>query len=212
MPGASVDEVEWIGRTTMMKRILLGVVTASVAFFAIAVPAAAQDRPSYELPAIEVAVLQNVLHQQAIALYEFPDRWLEAAKLHKQAADELPKNDAAQFYGFNRAALLFFYAGEFDDARRAMEDAAEVAEATGDIYTAANAFVDAAFVATAEGFAGKRREMVREARHLSESEWLTPEEKADILERIDGAPAGPESARVALAVRLGSPMTLAADR
>ena len=195
----------------MMKRILFRVVAAAVAFVALAAPAAAQDRPSYELPAIEVAVLQNDLHQQAIALYEFPDRWEEAARLHKQAADDLGRNDAGQFFGYSRAGLLFFYAGEYDDARRAMEDAAEVAEATGDIFTAANAFVDAAFVATAEGYAGKRREMVSEARELSESVWLTPEEKADILERIEGAPAGPESARVALAVRLGSPMTLAAD-
>ena len=195
-----------------MKRNLLGVVAAAVASFAIAAPAVAQDRPSYELPAIEVAVLQSGLHQQAIALYEFPDRWLEAAELHKEAADNLPRNDAGQFFGYSRAGLLFFYTGEFDDARRSMEDAAEVAAATGDIFTAANAFVDAAFVATAEGYAGKRREMVREARELSESVWLTPEEKADILERIEGAPAGPASARVALAVRLGSPMTLAADR
>jgi hypothetical protein len=79
------------------------------------------------------------------------------------------------------------------------------------VFTAANTYVDAAFVAIAEGFAGKKREFVREARELAESEWLTAEEKADILARIDGAPAGPASARVALAMRLGSPMTLAAD-
>ncbi len=196
----------------MMKRNLLGVVAASVAIVAIAAPATAQDRPSYELPAIEVAVMQNNLHQTAMSLYELPGYWELAADLHKQAADDLPRNDAGQFFGYSRAALLYFYAGEFDDARRSMEDAAEVAEATGDVFTAANAYVDAAFIAIAEGFAGKKREFVQEARDLSESEWLTAEEKADILARIEGAPAGPESARLALAMRLGSPTTLVAGR
>jgi len=195
----------------MMKRNLLRAVTASVATFAIAAPAAAQDRPSFELPAIEVTVLQSDLHQVAISLYELPSYWELAGDLHKRAADNLPRNAAGQFFGYSRAAVLYFHAGEFADARRSMEDAAEVAEATGDIFTAANTYVDAAFVAIAEGFAGKKREFVRDARELAGSEWLTAEEKADILARIEGAPAGPASARVALAVRLGTPMTLAAD-
>ncbi len=195
----------------MRKMRLLGVVAASAAGFVAAAPAAAQDRPSFELPAIEVVALQSSLHQVAISLYELPSYWELAGDLHKQAADNLPRNDAGQFFGYSRAAVLYFHAGEFDDSRRAMEDAAQVAVATGDVFTAANAYVDAAFVAIAEGFAGKKREFVREARELAESEWLTAEEKAGILARIDGAPAGPASARVALAMRLGTPMTLAAD-
>jgi ATP/maltotriose-dependent transcriptional regulator MalT len=196
---------------TMMKRTVLGVVAAAVAFVALAAPATAQDRPSYELPAIEVAVLQNDLHQTAISLYEIPTFWKLAGDLHKQAAENLPRNDAGQFFGFNRAAVLYFHAGEFDDARRAMEDAAEVAHATGDEYVAASTYVDAAFIAIAEGFAGKKREFVRQARLLLDSESLTAEERAEILSRIEGEPAGPRSAQVALAARLGSPMTLAAD-
>jgi len=193
----------------MRKMRLLGVVAASAAVIVAAAPAAAQDRPSFELPAIEVSVLQNDLHQTAISLYELPMYWGLAGDLHKQAAENLPRNSAGQFFGFSRAAVLYFHAGEFDDARRSMEDAAEVAEATGDLYTAANAYVDAAFIAIAEGFVGKKREFVGEARVLADSEGITGEERADILARIDGAPAGPASARVALAIRLGTPMTLA---
>ena len=190
---------------------LLEAVAASAAVLVAVAPATAQDRPSFELPAIEVTVLQSDLHQVAISLYELPSYWELAGDLHKQAADNLPKNAAGQFFGYSRAAVLYFHAGEFDDARRSMEDAAEVAEATGDVFTAANAYVDAAFVAIAEGYAGKKREFVREAIELADSDWITAEEKADILARIDGAPAGPASARVALAMRLGTPMTLAAD-
>ena len=188
---------------------LLGAVAASAAVIVAAAPAAAQDRPSYELPAIEVSVLQTDLHQTAISLYELPTFWELAGDLHLQAAENLPRNDAGQFYGFSRAAVLYFHAGEFDASRRAMEDAAEVAEATGDFFVAANTYVDAAFIAIAEGYAGKKREFVREARDLADSVSITDEERAEILARIEGAPAGPSSARVALAMRLGTPMTLA---
>ena len=190
---------------------LLEAVAASAAILVAVAPATAQDRPSFELPAIEVTVMQSDLHQTAISLYELPSYWELAGDLHKAAADNLPRNAAGQFFGYSRAAVLYFPAGEFDDARRSMEDAAEVAAATGDFYTAANAYVDAAFVAIAEGYAGKKREFVREAVELADSEWITGEEKADIMARIEGAPAGPASARVALAMRLGSPMMLAAD-
>lgn len=188
---------------------LLEAVAASAAVIVAAAPVAAQDRPSYELPAIEVSVLQTDLHQTAISLYEFPAFWELAGDLHLQAAENLPRNDAGQFFGFSRAAVLYFHAGEFDQSRRAMEDAAEVAEATGDLFVAANTYVDAAFIAIAEGYAGKKREFVREARDLADSSKITPEERAEILARIEGAPSGPASARVALAMRLGTPMTLA---
>ena len=190
---------------------VLEAVAASAAILVAVAPAAAQDRPSFELPAIEVTVMQSDLHQTAISLYEIPSFWELAGDLHKAAADNLPRNAAGQFFGYSRAAVLYFHAGEFDDARRSMEDAAEVAAATGDFYTAANAYVDAAFVAIAEGYPGKKREFVGEAVELADSEWITAEEKADIMARIEGAPAGPASARVALAMRLGSPMTLMAD-
>jgi hypothetical protein len=186
----------------MRKGTILGgaVLVAAIA----ATPARAQDRPTYELPAIEVTVLQTDLHQRAMELYELPDRWAEAADLHRQAAERLTDNDAGQFFGFSRASLLYFYAGESGKARKNMERAARVAEATGDVLTAANAWVDAAFIAVAEGYAGKKREFVAEARTLADSDLMSDEARAEILARIDGAPTGPASARVALAHRFGS--------
>ncbi len=190
-------------------KLLLGA-AAAFAAIAIARPAVAQDRPSYELAAIEVSVMHNSLHQQAMELYEFPERWMEAGDLHKQAAESLRKNAAGQYFGFSRAALLYFHAGEFDDARRSMEKAAHVAEATGDVLTAANAYVDAAFIAIAEGFAGKKREFVAEARDLAGSELLTLDQREQVIRRIEGAPAGAASVRAALNQRFGEIATLAA--
>jgi len=192
----------------MRKGTILGgaVLVAAIA----ATPARAQDRPTYELPAIEVTVLQTDLHQRALELYEVPERWGEAADLHRKAAEQLLDNDAGQFFGFSRASLLYFYAGETGEARRSMERAARVAEATGDVLTAANAWVDAAFIAVAEGYAGKTREFVAEARTLVDSDLVSDEARAGILARIEGAPAGAASARVALANRFGSVAALRA--
>lgn len=171
--------------------------------------AVAQDRPMYELPAIEVSVMQNDLHRQAIDLYEIPERWGEAADLHREAAESLPENDAGQFFGYSRAALLYFYADELPAARRSMTDAAKVALATGDVLTAAHAYVDAAFIAIAESYDGKTREFVADAKEVAGSEFLTDEERESILLRIDGAPAGVASATVALAQRYGTLQSLA---
>ena len=192
----------------MRKGTILGGAVAVTALVAVNT-AVAQERPTYELPAIEVEVLQTDLHQQAIDLYEIPERWGEAADLHREAAENLPRNDAGQFFGYSRAALLYFYAGELPEARRSMEDAAEVAEATGDALTAAHAYVDAAFIAIAEDFDGMEREFVADARSVAASEVLTESERESVEIRIEGAPAGVSSATVALSNRFGTLQALA---
>ena len=192
----------------MRKGPILGGVVAVTALVA-ANTAVAQERPTYELPAIEVEVLQTDLHQQAMDLYEIPERWGEAAALHREAAENLPKNDAGQVFGYSRAALLYYYAGELPEARRSMEDAAEVAEATGDLLTAAHAYVDAAFIAIAEDYDGMEREFVADARSVAASEVLTESERESVEIRIEGAPAGVSSATVALADRFGTLQALA---
>lgn len=157
------------------------------------VPAFGQDRPTYELPPITVVALQeaDVLHAQAIALYETPARWTEAARLHVLASESLSKNDARSFQGFDRAARLFYYSGDHAAARKAMEKAAGVALATGDVLTAARAYVDAAFIAVHEGFPAKKREFVAEARKLADSEHMPSADREAILDRIEGGGARP---------------------
>ncbi len=181
---------------------------ALVAIAAVPAVASAQDREMFELPAIQVDVFQNPLHVAAMQLYETPARWEEAGELHEHAARQLVKNDAGQFFGYSRAAVLYLYSGNTARSRKAMEKAASVAEATGDVLTAANAWVDAAFIAIAEGYAGKRREFVANARSLAESEQLTGADRDAILARIDGAPTSAAGARLAMVSRLALPGTL----
>lgn len=185
--------------------------TAAAALLAVAaIPgtADAQERETFELPAIRVEAFRNPLHLAAMELYETPERWEEAGELHEQAAKELVKNDAGQFFGYSRAAALYLYAGELDRSRRAMEKAASVAEATGDVFTAANAWVDAAFIAIAEGFAGAKREFVANALELAQSELLSEADRDAIIRRIEGAPTTATMARLAAAERLTSPAVL----
>ena len=176
---------------------------AAIAAAISAAPALAQDRPTYELEAITVEVLStsHAMHQAAIALYEQPERWDEAARLHLKAAQSFPENAASAFHGYDRAARIFFYIGEYDDARRAMEDAVEVALATGDLVTAANASADVAIIALYEGYAGKKRQFAAEAIELANSDLVDEDDRAEILERIDGVERSSSTLAVAFLTR-----------
>jgi hypothetical protein len=126
-----------------------------------AVAQEAELRPMYELPTIIVLapVEGDPLYDQAMALYE-QARWEDAAMLHRGAAESMPENDANAYVQYDRAARLYFYAGDFGEARKMMEHAASIAEATGDMESAAYRHIDAAFIAVWEGYPGKRREHV----------------------------------------------------
>ncbi len=140
----------------------------------------------YELPVVTVVALSEAdeLHLEAVALYETPERWTEAARLHEQAAGELAPKDARAFAAYDRAARLYFYAGDYADARRNMERAANVAVATGDVVTAAHAYIDAAFITLWEGRSGKEGELTRRAELLSGSDLVGGAERDEILVRI----------------------------
>ncbi|MFQ5530007.1 MAG: hypothetical protein ACE5FP_06600 [Gemmatimonadota bacterium] len=139
---------------------------AALAAFLWPSAAQAQDdpRPMYELPTITVSVLSEAdpLYETASGLYQAGD-WKGAAELYRGAAEDMPENDANSYISYDMAARLYFYAHEFTDSREMMERAAEVADATGDVVSAAYRHVDAAFIAVWEGFPGKRREHVEAA-------------------------------------------------
>jgi tetratricopeptide (TPR) repeat protein len=129
--------------------------------------AVAQDeamRPMYELPTITITapVETDPLYERVTALYE-QARWVDAAKLHREAAESMPKNDPNAYIQYDRAGRLYFYGGEYGNSRNMMENAAEIAEATGDMVSAAYRHIDAAFIAVWEGYPGMRREHVATA-------------------------------------------------
>ena len=134
---------------------------------------AGQDapRPMYELPTITVTVLSesDPLFETASGLYQAGD-WQAAAELYRNAAEGMPRNDADSYVPYDMSARLYFYAGDYGSSREMMERAASVAEAAGDLVSAAFRHVDAAFIAIWEGYPAKRREHVRMAETMAMSE------------------------------------------
>jgi tetratricopeptide (TPR) repeat protein len=148
---------------------------ASLALVALPGAARAQEpRPMYELPSITVMAPSEAdpLYETASALYQAGD-WEGAAVVYRNAAEAMPKNDPNSYTTFDQSARLYFYAGKFSDARDMMEKTAGVAEATGDLVSAAYRHVDAAFIAVWEGYPGKRREHVQVAEQYAAGEGFT---------------------------------------
>jgi len=109
------------------------------------------------------------LFETASGLYQAGD-WAGAAQLYRDAAESMPENDANAYVPYDMSARLYFYAGDYGSSREMMEHAAVVAEATGDIVSAAYRHVDAAFIAVWEGYPSKRREHVAAAESMAASE------------------------------------------
>ena len=143
---------------------ILSTVTVVALLLPAALSAQEQARPTYELPSITVMAPSDTdpLYESAAAMYQAGE-WEAAAQLYRDAAEGMPQNDPNSYLTFDQSARLYFYAGEFGNARKMMEQAAEVAEATGDMVSAAYRHVDAAFIAVWEGYPGKRREHVMTA-------------------------------------------------
>ena len=174
---------------------------SSLVFLVPAVAAAQEDmsaemepqRAMYELPALTiVAPGESPLDQQAAELYE-AGNWADAAQLYYDAAEGMPRNDADSYRAYDMAGRLYFYSRDYGNARRSMERAAEVAEATGDIVSAALRHVDAAFIAVWEGYPASRRDHVARAKeHAAKSEFGEKDaKKLDAL--IQGVEALPVS-------------------
>lgn len=153
--------------------------------------AAAEQRPMYELPSLSVVVSgATALDERAATLYQQGD-WSDAAKLYRDAAEQMPDADPNSYSSYDMAARLYFYGDEYRTAREMMERAAEVAEATGDVVSAAYRHVDAAFIAVWEGYPGSRREHVSAAKALAGEEEFGEQHAQKIQALIHGVGALP---------------------
>jgi hypothetical protein len=167
---------------------------AALAAFVLPGPAGAQEvpRPMYELPTITVTVLSEAdpLYETASTLYQAGD-WMGAAELYRGAAEGMPENDANSYVPFDMSARLYFYANEFTESREMMERAAAVADATGDVVSAAYRHVDAAFIAVWEGYPGMRREHVAAAEKYAGAEGFDEAAADRVMALIRGVDALP---------------------
>jgi tetratricopeptide (TPR) repeat protein len=127
--------------------------------------------------------LAGQLAQQARDASEEMDTFKEASSLYRQAAETLGDHpDAADH--LVHAGRLAYYTG---DERRAIEDfraAGERALEWGDVLVAAQAFLDAAWVAAEEERGAEAMELAQRAERLSSSPLIQRQERASLLSRI----------------------------
>lgn len=151
----------------------------------------AEQRAMYELPTLSIEIAQNTpMGEQAMALFE-QGKWDEAARLYRDAADGLADNSVEAYQAYDLAARLYFYGHDYGSARAMMERAATVAQATGDVVSAAYRHIDAAFIAVWEGYPGSRRDHVEAAERLSADPGMSAEHAARIKALIHGVRALP---------------------
>lgn len=126
------------------------------------------------------------LHDRAVALYARPDKHEQAAHLLRQECELRTPEDPLTYRCLSMGAKLFYYAAELLDARAMMERAAENAQRRGDVFGAAESFVEAAAIARKQkGEGPKARELLEKAQLLATSPFLDEIRRGWILARID---------------------------
>ncbi|HEU4565003.1 MAG TPA: hypothetical protein VFS05_10160 [Gemmatimonadaceae bacterium] len=128
------------------------------------------------------------MEQQAEALRSHPRRWYEAARLYVRAAGLRGGSDPRATKDLQQAAHLYFALNELDSASTAMRRAGDAAMARGDVVLAADAYLNAAWVAGRDGDAPAMHDFLDRARALASSPLLTSDQRRSILERA-GYPA-----------------------
>ena len=162
---------------------------SAVVFAATALPSIADAQLSAKSSAPTSRIARAIeLEEKALALHGAPSRASEAAWLHKQAASLRDPADPAGVQQLAVAAHLFNYANRPFDARRTMEEAAERALGMGDLVRAAQAYVEATFLAKAQNNRSEMNRLGRKALLLTHSPRLTPEERRLLTNRIGSDP------------------------
>ena len=111
-----------------------------------------------------------------------------AARLREQAAALRAPEDSAGFRSLRRAAALRYGIGDNVAARDLMERAGDQAIARGDVFNAATAYIDAAYVAAAVREPERVRHLVTRGTLLMRSPLLTPEQRAALERTVAQAP------------------------
>jgi hypothetical protein len=124
------------------------------------------------------------LEQRAKALHTNPERASVAARLHRQSAHLRRANDPEAVESLAMAAYLFSYDNRPLAALNTMEEAADRALAMGDVFRAARAYVEAAFLADKQQDHAETTRLGRKALLLASSTRITAEERTSIVKRI----------------------------
>lgn len=125
------------------------------------------------------AALEELAREATEDLKTFP----EAVKMYHEAA-ELRGESPEAVQDLIQAAHLSFYLGDESAAIAGLAKAGRAARSWDDVLTAADAFLDAAWVAQDRGWARQAIRLAAEAEELSHSHLISSAHRHQILERI----------------------------
>jgi hypothetical protein len=168
-----------------MKRSIMSGLMLAAGVMAMVQPAraAAQEFAFVRDEPVDVERAEQ-LEAKAKKLYSNTSKYADAAKLHEEAADHRSRVDPLRVKSLQMASRLYHYAGKETKALALMERAAEEALASGDVVTAANAYVDASYLAQYQ----KRQEdvvrLARKAEMLVNSPLLGAQQRSWLQDRI----------------------------
>ncbi|MDQ3137691.1 MAG: hypothetical protein M3Q93_08895 [Gemmatimonadota bacterium] len=138
----------------------------------------------YRLPDLITVGKADSLHAAATAMGQTPGRWGDASRLHRQSAALRAAEDSMGYRCLWHAAQLSYYVRDLSGARSSMAQAAAQALARGDVLKAAEAYADAAWLASEQHNRGEVWNLGRQAEVLAESPLLRREQRAAILRRF----------------------------
>jgi hypothetical protein len=127
------------------------------------------------------------LRQQAVALYDHPQRSVDVARLLREEATYRTARDPEAIEALVLSSHFYLYGGRPVDAWRTMEAAAKRALAIGDVRRAAQAYIDAAVVAERWHEEPETKRLALAASLLMESPLLPPEQRDDLMRRMGSA-------------------------
>jgi len=126
-------------------------------------------------------------------------RWDRAAWNFRRAASLRPAGDPVAVENLAMAGRLSFYLEDHSQAMRDTEGAAAQALARGDIVTAANLLMDAAWLAARGGHTGDSEILAARAALLASAPTFTESRRMEILGRLGAAGIeAPDFSRTAL--------------
>lgn len=164
-----------------MRTITLAAIT--VAALAIADGAQAQTVGQVTIkPADGIAAAIDLERQVESAVAEA--RWSDAASMLRAASDLRPPSDPVALSDLSSAGALYGTIGQFDEARSVFVELADRAAQQGEFATVANAWIDAAHAATAQGNSRSSVEYFEHARQFVTSSLLTNEEAQALKDRL----------------------------
>ena len=156
--------------------------TAGLLLLTLGLPVSASAQ--YQLPGLVSSFKADSLHEAAVTLAHTTHRWRDAASLHRRSAALRSVDDPLAYRCLREAAAIAYAVNDRSSARTDMAKAASQALARGDLRAAADAYLDAAWIAQEQGKPRQVWELGHRAEMLADSPYLNASDRAAILQRI----------------------------